>query len=134
MPPKFRKHIWVKRGDFVITEPIPEGQKVKAEIVRILTKDQIKYYTQQNVWPRSFMQKDTHTHDTSDTPHLSQDDDDDELVCNLNKPQIAYESESSSSSEEEINSSTDTNSKLNNFKCAYSDPPLLNQKESKSDI
>uniref|UniRef100_A0A1B0BQJ9 Probable RNA-binding protein EIF1AD n=1 Tax=Glossina palpalis gambiensis TaxID=67801 RepID=A0A1B0BQJ9_9MUSC len=29
MPTKFRKNVWVKRGDF---EPIKEGDKVKAEI------------------------------------------------------------------------------------------------------
>ena len=38
MPVKFRRNIWVKRGDFVLVEPIPEGQKVKAEIVKILTQ------------------------------------------------------------------------------------------------
>lgn len=35
MPTKFRKNVWVKRGNFVIAEPIDEGDKVKAEIVRI---------------------------------------------------------------------------------------------------
>lgn len=38
MPVKFRKNIWIKRGDFVLVEPIPEGDKVKAEIVKILTR------------------------------------------------------------------------------------------------
>lgn len=38
MPGKFRRNIWVKRGNYVIVEPIPEGDKVKAEIVKILTK------------------------------------------------------------------------------------------------
>ena len=38
MPPKFRKNVWVNRGHFVIIDPIPEGDKVKGEIVRILRK------------------------------------------------------------------------------------------------
>lgn len=38
MPTKYRKNIWVKRGDYVLVEPITEGDKVKAEIVKILTK------------------------------------------------------------------------------------------------
>lgn len=38
MPMKFRRNIWVKRGNFVLVEPIPEGNKVKAEIVKILTR------------------------------------------------------------------------------------------------
>lgn len=38
MPVKFRRNIWVKRGDYILVEPIPEGDKVKAEIAKILTK------------------------------------------------------------------------------------------------
>ena len=38
MPNKFRKNVWVKRGNYCIVEPIEEGDKVKAEIVRILYK------------------------------------------------------------------------------------------------
>uniref|UniRef100_A0A915HNC7 Probable RNA-binding protein EIF1AD n=1 Tax=Romanomermis culicivorax TaxID=13658 RepID=A0A915HNC7_ROMCU len=42
MPTKFRKSVWVKRGDFVLCEPIVEGDKVRAEITRVLLKDNIK--------------------------------------------------------------------------------------------
>lgn len=28
MPTKFRKNVWVKRGDFLFVEPIEEGNKV----------------------------------------------------------------------------------------------------------
>ena len=28
MPTKFRKSVWIKRGDYVIVEPIEEGDKV----------------------------------------------------------------------------------------------------------
>ncbi|TRY74875.1 hypothetical protein TCAL_07135 [Tigriopus californicus] len=44
MPTKFRRSIWVKRGDFVVVEPIPEGDKVKAEICQVLYKEQIRYF------------------------------------------------------------------------------------------
>lgn len=54
MPPKFRKHIWVKRGDYLITESIPEGHKVKGEIVRILTRDHIRYFVRCGSWPTEF--------------------------------------------------------------------------------
>lgn len=40
MPMKYRKNVWIKRGDYVLVEPIEEGEKVKAEIVRILTPEQ----------------------------------------------------------------------------------------------
>ena len=36
MPTKFRKNVWIKRGDYVLVQPIEEGDKVKAEIVQIL--------------------------------------------------------------------------------------------------
>ncbi|KAF2350255.1 RNA-binding domain S1 IF1 type [Trinorchestia longiramus] len=54
MPPKFRRHIYVKRNGFVVTEPIPEGKKVRGEIVRILQRNQIKHFHQENVWPEAF--------------------------------------------------------------------------------
>ena len=47
MPTKFRKNVWIKRGDFVLVQPIEEGDKVKAEIVQILMeKHHIKYIKQ----------------------------------------------------------------------------------------
>ena len=45
MPNKFRKNVWVKRGNYCIVEPIEEGDKVKAEIVRILYKVRIHTLT-----------------------------------------------------------------------------------------
>ncbi|XP_043668352.1 probable RNA-binding protein EIF1AD [Vespula pensylvanica] len=54
MPVKFRRHIWIKRGDFVLVEPIAEGDKVKAEIVKILTREHIKWYRVQKCWPLEF--------------------------------------------------------------------------------
>lgn len=41
-------------GDFVIVEPIEEGNRVKAEIVKILTKEHIRYMKNENVWPKEF--------------------------------------------------------------------------------
>ncbi len=42
MPNKFRKSVWVKRGDFVLVTPIQEGGKVKAEIKAVLYKEQVR--------------------------------------------------------------------------------------------
>lgn len=50
MPVKFRKSVWTKRGDFLIVERIDEGDKVKAEIINILAKDQIRYIKTQGIW------------------------------------------------------------------------------------
>lgn len=80
MPTKFRKSVWIKRGnyesvsngtahfvvnmlivviiilnvlitgDYVIIEPIAEGHKVQAEIVHILYPMQIKSLKQENLW------------------------------------------------------------------------------------
>ena len=47
MPTKFRKNVWIKRGDYVLVQPIEEGDKVKAEIVQILMeKHHVKYIKQ----------------------------------------------------------------------------------------
>ncbi|KAM7389390.1 hypothetical protein PAMP_023372 [Pampus punctatissimus] len=57
MPTKFRKNIWIKRGDYVIVDPIEEGEKVKAEISFILYKDHIDYLQKQQLWPEGFKEE-----------------------------------------------------------------------------
>lgn len=87
MPSKFRKNIWVKRGDYILVEPITEGDKVKAEIVKIMNKDSIKYYKENNVWPKEF--------DDSKKEETEQDDD---LFVNTNRAHIKqYNSDSDTS-------------------------------------
>lgn len=86
MPTKFRKNIWVKRGDYILVEPIPEGDKVKAEIVKIMNKDSIKYYKENNLWPKEFEDSKKETNE------------DDDLFVNTNrKPVLTYESDSDDS-------------------------------------
>lgn len=98
MPTKFRNNVWVKRGDFVIVEPIDEGDKVKAEIVRILTPQHIKEFTRDGVWPAKF------TRTTSDTVSIKNDDDsdnDDDLFKNTNRNQQMVDEASDSDTESE---------------------------------
>lgn len=66
MPTKFRRNLWVKRGDFVLVEAIEEGDKVKAEIVRVLTPEHVKEYTKANLWPKKFTRKRDHEEENSD--------------------------------------------------------------------
>lgn len=54
MPTRFRKSVWVKRGDFILVEPIAEGDKVRAEMVRPITSDYIRYLRDNNKWPSDF--------------------------------------------------------------------------------
>ncbi|XP_026991117.2 probable RNA-binding protein EIF1AD [Tachysurus fulvidraco] len=54
MPKKFRKIFWIKRGDFVIVDPIEEGDKVKGEISFILYTDHIHYLRKLGIWPKEF--------------------------------------------------------------------------------
>jgi probable RNA-binding protein EIF1AD len=109
MPTKFRKNVWIKRGDFVIVDPIEEGDKVKAEIATILYRDQIRYIKRENQWPSGFEdaknKSPTPCGDAEDDvddsgipvdmlpPEDDEEDDDDEfLVSNPNRPPPAYES------------------------------------------
>jgi probable RNA-binding protein EIF1AD len=55
------------QGDFVIIEPIEEGDKVKAEIINILNKDHIRYIKSENLWPKEFETiKNNQNNDTND--------------------------------------------------------------------
>ncbi|XP_075044817.1 putative RNA-binding protein EIF1AD isoform X2 [Mixophyes fleayi] len=59
MPTKFRKNIWIKRGDFLIVDPIAEGEKVKAEIYFIIYKDHQRLLQKEGLWPQRFNTEDT---------------------------------------------------------------------------
>uniref|UniRef100_A0A182IT34 Probable RNA-binding protein EIF1AD n=1 Tax=Anopheles atroparvus TaxID=41427 RepID=A0A182IT34_ANOAO len=83
MPVKFRKNVWIKRGDFVLVEPIEEGNKVKAEICRILTPEHIKVFEKEGVWPRKFSKK----------RNLEEDLDEDGLFRNTNRKYVAQSSD-----------------------------------------
>ncbi|XP_052869655.1 probable RNA-binding protein EIF1AD [Anopheles cruzii] len=91
MPVKFRKNVWIKRGDFVLVEPIEEGNKVKAEICRILTPEHIKVFEQEGVWPRKFSRK----------RELEEDVDEDGLVRNTNRKFVAENESEDDDSEED---------------------------------
>ncbi|MEQ2315290.1 putative RNA-binding protein eif1ad [Ameca splendens] len=114
MPTKFRKNIWIKRGDFVIVDPIEEGEKVKAEISFILYKDHIQYLQNQQLWPEGFMEEQSAQDKTSRKEEEAKEKDEDEdegsdseddesdLFVNTNRCNYQYsESEEEDDSEEE---------------------------------
>ncbi|GFS26783.1 eukaryotic translation initiation factor 1A domain containing [Elysia marginata] len=118
MPSKFRKHVWIKRGDFIMVEPIEEGDKVRGEITHILFKDQIKHIQENDLWPAAFADKTEVSSGNSMIPEdmLPPSDDDDsdtedlaDLVVNMNRVQVSrLESDSEDScSEEEEEEETD---------------------------
>lgn len=98
MPMKFRKNVWIKRGDFVLVEPIDEGDKVKAEIVRILTPEHQKEYSKELVWPKKFTNKREHEDDPIDDEKNSSDEE--ELPPNPNRRHQNEDLEESSSDSE----------------------------------
>jgi len=106
MPTKFRKNVWIKRGDFVLVSSIPEGDKVKGEISTILYKEQLKYLRSQGVWPAVFET----TPPTAELGNLEiketgdsvvSSDEDNELFENTNRPTYDASSEESSESDED---------------------------------
>ncbi|XP_030648660.1 putative RNA-binding protein EIF1AD [Chanos chanos] len=115
MPTKFRKNIWIKRGDFVIVDPIEEGDKVKGEISFILYKDHIQYLYKQGVWPKGFQAN--HTSDESqeqekektenkeeeaESGNSDSEEDDSDLFVNTNRTKYQY-SESEEETDEDEN-------------------------------
>ncbi|XP_047441950.1 probable RNA-binding protein EIF1AD [Mugil cephalus] len=112
MPTKFRKNIWIKRGDYVIVDPIEEGEKVKAEISFILYKDHVQYLQKQRLWPEGFMEEQsaqdkTHKQPEEDTEEKDEgeegsdsEDDESDLFVNTNRCNYEY-SESEEDSEDE---------------------------------
>ncbi|XP_044305242.1 probable RNA-binding protein EIF1AD isoform X2 [Varanus komodoensis] len=112
MPTKFRKNIWIKRGDFLLVDPIEEGEKVKAEISFVLYKDHVHHLKKEGYWPEAFVGDVTGPHSNtkeregagSPTHSAAEEDSDDDrdLFVNTNRINYDYmESEDSSTSEEE---------------------------------
>ncbi|VDM60584.1 unnamed protein product [Angiostrongylus costaricensis] len=54
MPSKFRKTVWIRRGQFVVLRPIEEGGKVKAEIEHVLDEENVLYIRSKDKWPLRF--------------------------------------------------------------------------------
>ncbi|CAD6195402.1 unnamed protein product [Caenorhabditis auriculariae] len=54
MPSKFRKAVWIRRGQFVVLRPIDEGDKVKAEIEHVLDEENVLYIWECKKWPERF--------------------------------------------------------------------------------
>jgi probable RNA-binding protein EIF1AD len=92
MPNKFRQNIWIKRGSFVLVEPIPEGDKVKAEIIRILTDEHLKEFNKAGVWPKKFTKK---------REHSEGEGSDEDLHRNLNRKPLDDDASDSSSSSDD---------------------------------
>lgn len=91
MPTKFRKNVWIKRGDFVLVEPIEEGDKVKAEIVRILSPEHVKVFSAEGVWPKKFTKKRDHEEEA----------DEEGFVANTNRARVMEDEDESGSEDEE---------------------------------
>ncbi|XP_056383309.1 probable RNA-binding protein EIF1AD isoform X2 [Hyla sarda] len=124
MPTKFRKNIWIKRGDFVIVDPIAEGEKVKAEIAFILYKDHQRLLQKEGLWPSAFNKEDTESpakekeskkeaesqnskDDKSGTDDDDDTEDDSDLFVNTNR--VYYEdSEEESESEDKSEDEEET--------------------------
>ncbi|TSK28117.1 Cathepsin F [Bagarius yarrelli] len=112
MPTKFRKNIWIKRGDFVIVDPIEEGDKVKGEINFILYRDHIHHLRKIGIWPKGFdagqvgEQKEAQQDETKskaqdeDEGDSSDSEDEQDLFVNTNRTTVQY-SESDEDSDEE---------------------------------
>uniref|UniRef100_H3C701 Probable RNA-binding protein EIF1AD n=1 Tax=Tetraodon nigroviridis TaxID=99883 RepID=H3C701_TETNG len=111
---KFRKNIWIKRGDFVIVDPIEEGEKVKAEISSILYKDHIQHLKKQQQWPERFMeelpmqdkttnqqQKKEERLEEEEEGSGNSENDDSDLFVNTNHCKYQYESEEEEEDSEE---------------------------------
>ncbi|KAF0287634.1 putative RNA-binding protein EIF1AD [Amphibalanus amphitrite] len=96
MPNKFRRNIWVRRGTFLILEPIAEGDKVRAEVVRVLSREHVTELRSAGAWPERF----------DEVGSTAADEAADELQNldleegNPNRPPVEVETDSESESEE----------------------------------
>ncbi|KAG8238300.1 hypothetical protein J437_LFUL017786 [Ladona fulva] len=114
MPRKFRKSVWVRRGDVIIIEWIPEGEKVKAEIVSVIMRKMVRSLrlSGELMWPPEFDHPDFG--DVEEPKGESEPGEVDDLPANTNRRpvhiEVASSSSSSSSSSSDSSSSEDEDS------------------------
>ncbi|KAI9030181.1 hypothetical protein CLU79DRAFT_716178 [Phycomyces nitens] len=101
LPPRFRNTIWVKRGHFVIVDPMvgTTSDKVGGEIVQVLFPKHIKMLKQAGKWPGTFDRKDEHAKE-EDEEEEEEEASDDDLFVNNNRP-VMSGTESEESSDED---------------------------------
>ncbi|KAM9302325.1 putative RNA-binding protein EIF1AD [Gastrophryne carolinensis] len=123
MPTKFRKNIWIKRGDFLIVDPIAEGEKVKAEIAFIIYKDHQRLLQKEGLWPPSFNKEASETKtgnkEVVDEPPSANKSgaedsgedsgDDGDLFVNTNRVQYEDSEEETEESEDETDKEEESN-------------------------
>eukprot|EP00128_Syssomonas_multiformis_P010098 Colp12_sorted_trinity150504_noHs@21157 len=104
MPTKYRSRVWIKRGDYLIVEPIQGSTKIGADIAYVLYNDQIKHLKKQNLWPARFLEENSKKDDSStkdeeeeegeegaggeeegNEEEYSEEEDDDDLFVNTNR-------------------------------------------------
>lgn len=107
MPTKFRNNVWVKRGDYILVETIEEGDKVKAEICKILTPEHVKEYTKANIWPKRFDKKNYQNieNDVQNNKYVNSDSDENDLEPNMNRPMPTRTFDDDSEEDKECSSS-----------------------------
>jgi len=106
IPSKFIKKIWIKRGDYLIVDPVsePDGSsKIMAQVQHILYPPQIKHLKEQGQWPVEFEEKRVLTSEHPKSPkesnqdnnNVSSEDEDnyDDLYVNNNRVVVEDESE-----------------------------------------
>lgn len=125
LPAKLRKKMWVKWGYYVLMEPINEGNKVKGEIVNVLTKEHVAYLQEEGVWPNGFTQQ------RKQEEEKPASDSEEDLWRNPNRPVVSdaesIESESDISDEEDSSESEDYSSEDQD--CGLQDKLNLDSKD-----
>lgn len=97
------------RGRFVIVEDIDvsENSKVKFEVIRFLTKDDVKFYLKEGTWPDVFNVKVKNSFESGDCNERktngsgSESDSDEDIPKNPNRKTARYHCSSDSSSDDE---------------------------------
>lgn len=124
MPSKFRKNVWIKRGNFVIVDPIAEGNKVCAEIVHILYPEQVKHLKKEGLWPEKFMEKpaDQNGHFKLTPPNTT-----------VKNPDFCSDSDSDSETDEDSDLFVNTNHLQSLVICSDSDTSDENSDEEETE-
>ncbi|PVV01190.1 hypothetical protein BB560_004395, partial [Smittium megazygosporum] len=105
LPPKFRKIIWVKCGNYILVDlTLSRSEKVSGEIIQVLLPENVKKLKALNKWPEEFEIFNELGANSNNLENKDSDSNDDDLFVNHNR-RVYYsddsDSEDSADSEDE---------------------------------
>jgi probable RNA-binding protein EIF1AD len=106
-PSKFKKLLWIKRGDYLILEPFRDmsAGKIKGQVSHLLLPEDVEHLQEENMWPEEFVietgKKEAKENATSNSQDVENQDSDYDLGEYVNPNRVGVQDSSEEEDEDD---------------------------------